>query len=519
MKARIAATLCILFCRNLFGDIPLPPEQEKWLKVSSRSIQVYSNASPGQTEKIAGELFRLRATIGAELGVAIVEPFPTTVFLFRDEAAFAPYRDAAFLRSSSLVSGAFFGGDTRNFVLMQADSGSSSNRVIYEGLANHFIRNSMPGLKLWMYEGLADYYSTFRGRGEEVIVGLPVSEFVTRLRSEKILTREELDAIDATAPRDSYEPSAWAVIHHLIRHGKKPTAALDLSASELRAYVGKLGGGQTPPSVLDDASPVAPAPRDEVLFALGELLSYSGSRVAGEAGRFTEEAIRLNPSRADARARAMEIEKAVVLTESDPRKARIVFEKDVHRNPGSFSAHAFLGATYVTTDDDPAPGIAALEKSLSIAPAQPRAAVHLAQLYARSGRGAEARRVFDASIANSPDPEILRVGREALFIADVRRAEDLLSNGKDDEANEIMRRVLAQTTNPKLKTHLEQALQTRSSIEKQLEVAQEAMAKANSGKFSEAVKMLDELLPSITDADFKRRVANLREEFAKNVNR
>ena len=513
MKARIAPILCIFFSAHLFGgDVPLPTEGEKWLKVSSGNLRIYSNASPGQTEKIAAELLRLRAAIATELGVEIREPFPTTVYLFRDQAAFTPYRDAAFLRSSSVVSGAFFGGESRNFILMQADAGSSSNRVVYAGLARYFLRHSLLGLPLSVYEGLADYYSTFRGRGEEVIVGMPIGEYVQRLRSEKILTMEQLKAVDANSLKESYDASAWAVVHYLIGHGKKPTANIDISTNELRAYVGKLSGAPLP-SAAHTIAP-QPAPRDEVLYALGELLAH-GSRAVGDTETFIREAIRLNPDRAAAHARAVEMNKAIAITESDPLQARKFFERAVQLDPDSAAAHAALGETYVLSDDDVSAGIAAFEKSLARAPGQPRAAVHLAQLYARAGRGADARRIFDTSIANTADPEVLRVGREALLIADVKRAEDLLASGKDDEARELMRRILSQTTNPRLKAHLEQALQRQTNIEKQLEVAQAAMAKASAGKYGEAVKMLDELLPQIQDADFKQRVRNLREEFAK----
>lgn len=478
MKVTATVLLCISFSTGVFGAVPLPAESEKWLKVKSGNLEVYSNASPGQTAKISGELFRLRAAIASDLGVEIRDPFPTTVYLFRDEAAFAPYRDAAFLRRSSSISVAFFADESRNFAIVQADAAASSNRIVLRGLAEYFIRNSTPGLPLWLYEGLADYYSMFRGRDDEVIVGMPIPEYMQRLKTEKL---SDLKSVDARTSRTSYDATAWLTAHYLI--SQKRLTAPEIATSDLSAYLAKLnataraGGEIVAPQV---------APRDEVLWVLGQLLALSGERAEADGKNFMREATRLNPQRA-----AQQLDS---------------------NSPAALTA---FGAKFVTADGDVSAGIAALEKSLSLAPAQPRAAVYLAQLYAFTGRATELRRLFDTSLANSSDPEILRLGREALLIAEVKRAEDLLANGKDAEAQDLLRQVASQTTNAKLKTHIDQVLKKRSSIDQQLEVAQAAMAKANSGKYAEAVKMLDELLPQIEDADFKQRVQNLRAEFAK----
>src|SRR6185369_12641323 len=166
----------------------------------------------------------------------------------------------------------------------------------------------------------------------------------------------------------------------------------------------------------------------DVLYRLGDLLTRgTDGRGSADAERFLKTALIENPEHAGAYATlgllhdlggrpaeaSVEYERAVKFGSDDPDvylfygvtifrnvynathgakstpellHARTLFQKAAQLAPQSARAWAGVGATYVIGDDDPAPGIAALEKSMSLAPGQDDVAYNLVQLYARGGR-------------------------------------------------------------------------------------------------------------------------------------
>jgi tetratricopeptide (TPR) repeat protein len=162
----------------------------------------------------------------------------------------------------------------------------------------------------------------------------------------------------------------------------------------------------------------------------------------------------------------------------DVALARSIFERAAKIDPESPRAHAGIGATYVVSVEDPAPGIEALEKSLALAPSQDDVAVNLTTLLARAGRRAEAQRLFDTVVSKSTDPNIVNLGRRALH-------------------------------------RLQQKLDDESLLDDQVKIVESAMAAANAGRFDEALKTIDDVLPAIKDAEFKGSVTRLRAEILK----
>jgi lipopolysaccharide biosynthesis regulator YciM len=195
-------------------------------------------------------------------------------------------------------------------------------------------------------------------------------------------------------------------------------------------------------------------------------------------------------------------------------RARKLFTRAAELDPTSARALAGLGATYVISDDDPTPGIKALEKSLSLAAGQDDAAVNLAQLYARTGRRAEASKVFE-SVSASRTPEQVREAREALLSADLDRAQTLLEQDKAAEALPILKSVAEQTSNDALKAKLTHAIgeiEGRAAAEKQAREINRAIDFAGKGKFADALAVIDAILPQITDPELRENTKNLRAE-------
>jgi len=300
-----------------------------------------------------------------------------------------------------------------------------------------------------------------------------------------------------------------------------------------------------------------PLPRDVLLAGLADLLMHTQTPHFDDAETFLNAALKANPSSADAYAEMgvakswqrqddeaeTYFEKAVSLgsrnalpymlygdsilrrleagLRGDVRpppaavlKARDLFRKATELNPSSAIAFAGLGATYTLSNDDPAPGIAALERSLALAPSEATAIFNLAMLDARGGRREEAFRLIDV-LARIGDAVMVRQARDNLFIADLNHAIDLARAGKRAEATAILKSASEHTTDEALKHRIDQQLNAIAFVDQtntQVSDFQRAVEKANDGKFKEALAMIDALLPAIKEPELLAAAKDFRKK-------
>lgn len=545
------ASLALAF-RLSAASLEPPKTNEKWISLTADEFQFVSNASPKATLEIARDMLRMRAAVGQITKLKVRSPLPTKVFIFASERTFGGYRDAVLERKSENIVGVFAHGDAGNFILMRSDT-EAVDRIVYHELTHYFVQNTTAGMPLWLNEGLAEFYSTFRTEGPSVHIGRPVAEHVQWLRGESLIPLQELFTTTTTS-RNYNEGSrqgvfyaqSWALLHYLMTdadrrakliqflghlgNGKSIEDAFTASFAmkftqleqDLRNYVRLFGFKymKYPLEEMNIPEPPSPEPmtRDAVLFQFGHLLAHSGPATAEDAQRFLREALAANPDNAAAHADLGRLHEvagrradadvsyaaAIELGSDDPEvflvaghslmkryegsspldipqqdllKMRRLFERATELDPNRAIAWTALGATYVGSTTNLAPGIAALEKSLALAPGDDEAAFYLAQLYANNGRG-------------------------------------------DDAARLVHRLETSPTLLPPMKEHLRSMLDyldRASNHERVVSTLNNAMAKANEGKFAEALTIVDALLPSIDDPAILEQAKQFRAEVAKLV--
>jgi tetratricopeptide (TPR) repeat protein len=298
------------------------------------------------------------------------------------------------------------------------------------------------------------------------------------------------------------------------------------------------------------------------VYQLGDLVAHSDPSSGPLAEQVLSEALKADPANAGAHAdlgwlhdlagRWQDAEaayqRAVQLGSSDPQiyllygssiirrlaktgdrpsneelvKTRRLFERSAQLDPMSARAWAGIGETYVGSTDPSAPGIASLEKSLALTPGDEEAAFNLVQLYAREGRRADALKLIDRVIAPAGDRDLLARAREALVMADLHDMEALANEGKVKEALVIARAALEKTTNPSLVNHLRStiaSMETWDAADSAANALNDAVAKANGGKYAEALAIVDGLLPSITDPDILEKAKQFRDQVAERAHR
>jgi tetratricopeptide (TPR) repeat protein len=548
----VAVALLCVALQVSAAPLEPPKPNEKWISLTADEFQFISNASPAATLDIARDMLRMRSSVGQVTKLKVRSPLPTKVFIFASERGFSGYRDAVLQRKSDNIVGVFANDESGNFILMRSDT-DAVDRTVYHELTHYFVQNTTAGMPLWLNEGLAEYYSTFRTAGASVHIGRPISEHVLWLRGETLIPLQELFATSVNSRtynegsrQGVFYAESWALLHYLMNDADRRakliqfltnigtgksvddafTAAFSMKFAqmeqELRAYVRHFAFSYLniplgEMSIPDPPKP-EPMPRDEVLFQFGHLLAHVGPATAASAQRFLKDALEENPDNAAAHAdlgrlheaagRRAEADAAyataVRLGSNDPEvfllaayslmernrtispaaipreeiaKMRELFQRSTQLDPTRAAAWGGLGATYIGSTEDLAPGIAALEKSLALAPGEDQSAFHLAQLYANAGRRDDATRL-------------------------IKRLEG--STTLDAQSKDYLR---------KMTEHLERS----AAQERVVNAVNDAISKANTGQFADALTMIDTILPSITDAEMLAFAKKFRDEVAQQI--
>jgi tetratricopeptide (TPR) repeat protein len=332
---------------------------------------------------------------------------------------------------------------------------------------------------------------------------------------------------------------SWALVHYLsvdakrkaklrtflslLGDGKPLEAAFDEAfgvtfaqlEKELRAYIRGASFTYLIYSLGELTIPEVPEPaamaHDEVLHQLGRLVAYARPENAALGERFFKESLALNEKNAGALANLARVyestgrkaeadaafAKAMALGRDDAdvyllagrslldrgidefAKARPIYQRATELAPNSAAAWTGLGATYVIEKKDLAPGIAALEKAIDLAPNAYEAAFYLAQLWANDGRLRASHKLATSLREMSSVPETMK-GQLATLLTWI-----------DDR---------------------ESTLRALTTINK-------AVDKANAGKYVEALLLVDAALPDVREEEVRKRVLVLRDEMAAGVAR
>ena len=476
--------LALLLTFRALAAVPLPPESEPWTTLTAGEFRIYSNASPNATRAVAVDLLRMREALAKVTTLDMHSAKPTYVLVFRNKASFAPYRDAIFREQNAPVSGAFVQSRVANFIVLDAAAEGGVARVVYHELAHHFLRNTIPDLPLWVNEGLAEYYSTFSVRGDEVRIGYPIPDHVIALRRREPLIplarffamTEQSPEFTDTRRQGRFYAQAWALVHYFLsggearrarleeflaalRAGKSAAAATEALGSdyaaielEVRSYVRRPSmafiSHKLDELVVPAPEAARPAPRDELLYALGAMLvGHRATEADGEA--LLAAAVRVNPSHAE--------------------------------------AHAMLGYT--------------LESRGDAAAAMP----HYEKALALGSRDATVERLYRRE----------RGERES---SELRAAELLYAEGKQEEAIAAMRALLARTEDEDLQEHLRGVIgvhEDRTARELQTKAMNDIIAAAKAGNTREALALIDALLAKVMDEELRTQLEAMRLELAR----
>jgi tetratricopeptide (TPR) repeat protein len=215
---------------------PSSPRSSSWRQIVGSDLVVAGNAPTAELKRIFAEVTRFRNALALLFPDArVTSPVPTSVVVFRDQATFRRFapRDSRG-RPMVNVGGYFSRQPDANFIVMpSAGRGEYSLQTIFHEYTHYVVSRNVRGpIPGWLNEGLAEFYSTFRGdfRGRTLIGSAPPS----RVRAIRDSTWVPLR--DIVSPRDLqamwrwdrqialYYAESWALVHYIIVDRTHPVA-------------------------------------------------------------------------------------------------------------------------------------------------------------------------------------------------------------------------------------------------------------------------------------------------------
>ena len=204
------------------GAIPLPAENQSWIRVESPRFTIISSAGETRSRTIAQNLEGLASSLAQIDERFDGSSIQTQVLLFAKRRDSQPLFDLLMNRERTSAPGVFVEhGDGSGTMII--DATREWNRTIFHELIHNLLSASGANLPPWLEEGIAEYFSTAEFRGDDIVVGRPIREH------QRQVWRQPLKVVDVlSAPRasnltfhTSFYPTSWATVEWLIRTNRR----------------------------------------------------------------------------------------------------------------------------------------------------------------------------------------------------------------------------------------------------------------------------------------------------------
>ena len=275
MRVLTAALLVLLVAAPATAQVTAPatavPFSRDWKRIRSDNFTAVGNTSEAQLRAALVELERFRTALAAALpGLRFGASVPTVLVLFKDPVSMRPFnpRDDRG-RPRANVAGYFFRRpDVNRMVSAVQRDRRDTFGIIFHEYAHYVINQAGRPIPLWVNEGLAEFYSTFRTTGPTagLLGAAPRWRLQNLRRGGPLLSFDELFTAEGTSRTfrnavqlDRFYAQSWALVHYTM---------VGRRAGQLRTYLRALDAGLAPADAFDRAFDVSYAD------LIGEMRGY-----------------------------------------------------------------------------------------------------------------------------------------------------------------------------------------------------------------------------------------------------
>lgn len=252
------------------------PAKDKWLNLRTKNFNIVGNADETDARQLALKLEQFRLIISRLTNTSNVAPVPITVVVFKNDGAFKPFKPLYNGKPANL-SGFFQQSEDENLIALDMNANEEyPMSLIFHEYTHLLTAYGSSPLPLWLSEGLAEFYSTFDVKKNEVTIGRPLSRHVFLLR-EKFVPFQTLFSVRHDSPgyneRDKqgvFYAESWALAHYLMfgnKHARQP---------QLTQFLGLLASGKNVEQAFNEAFKTGFAEMEKELRRYVENQSYPG---------------------------------------------------------------------------------------------------------------------------------------------------------------------------------------------------------------------------------------------------
>ena len=498
----LAVSLCLLVVVSQHTTVVA---KDTWVSVRTKNFLMLGNASEKEIRRVALKLEQFReAFTNLFPNITFNTPVPTTVIVFKSDSSFAPFKPGP------NVAGYFQSGQDVNYITLTTEVRGQQDpfTVIFHEYTHLLINNTFPRAPVWFNEGLAEYYSTFSITDDQkVVMGIPITSHVFRLRESQMLPLKTLFAVDQSSPHYNernkqtiFYAQSWALVHYLII-GKKVGQVEQLGKflrlvdaktpvdqafqqafgvpfetmeKDLRNYVNgnkyySLTGHFEKKLEVDTTAEAIPLTDAEVQAYLGDLLLHSHRT---DAYTYLERAVKLDPNLAMANTSLG----MAYFREGKVNEAHASLERAVAANSKNYLAHYYYAFTLSRSGPGGGPTIAGypadvaakirehLEKAIALRPDYPESYSLLAFISLVTGKG------IDESLASLKKITASLPGRHDLTFM---LAQLYLEKGERKLAREMLEQVVKLSADEEVRRDAAGLLSDISNFEKATQKAAE----------------------------------------------
>jgi tetratricopeptide (TPR) repeat protein len=221
------------------------PCAAEWRRLDSPNFTVVGDVNARELRDIAVKFEGFREALSHAISErATAAAVPTIIIVFPTEKAFTPFKPTYQGKPRTDVTGFFAPGANLNYILVQS-GGVATDRIIFHEYAHLIVSNVMTNPPVWLNEGLAEFYSTFRlmGGGKQAQIGLAIGEHLQLLRNSGRVPLADLLKVDARSPlynesarASVFYAESWALTHMML-NGEPSRVA------QLSTYLRSVGDG------------------------------------------------------------------------------------------------------------------------------------------------------------------------------------------------------------------------------------------------------------------------------------
>jgi hypothetical protein len=189
----------------------------------SPHFEMFSNASESESRDMLNQLEQFRATVLAIYALPRFHDPKTTIVLFATDRQFEPYKTLFQGRPAS-VAGYCAGDADETMIAMTADYNEEQmHETIFHEYVHLLLAAAGENPPLWLNEGLAEVFSTFRIEGGFYKMGLDKPVHTELLRRHRLIPLGQLFAVNQKSSdynegirQGLFYAESWAFVHFMV---------------------------------------------------------------------------------------------------------------------------------------------------------------------------------------------------------------------------------------------------------------------------------------------------------------